>query len=352
MSITVLLERLSDTALFGLQLFAELAVLFVLISVLVGALNEWLPAEKTRRWLSARHGHGYLIGALIGSATPFCSCSTVPLTLGLLKSGAGFGPTMTLLFTSPLVNPIIIALFWITFGLELTLLYSGMAIGAAILVSWLMDRAGFERFLDRELFARRPGTGIPVPVAGGPSSGAVACCPPAPAGAAATCCPATSEPVTVPFGGAGAAAVLPEPLTKQSGSRAAHLFHEALEQFRTFLPHIAIGVGIGAVAHGFVPDTLLVRYAGPDNLLAIPAAALIGVPLYVRGSTMIPIAMALTAKGMGVGAVIALVIGGAGASLPEVVMLKRMFRWPILAVFLLSVFGIAITTGYLAEWLF
>jgi uncharacterized membrane protein YraQ (UPF0718 family) len=89
---------------------------------LVGALQEWLPAEKTRRYLSARHGHGYLIGALIGAATPFCSCSTVPLTLGLLKSGAGFGPTMTLLFTSPLVNPIIITLFWVTFGVELTLL--------------------------------------------------------------------------------------------------------------------------------------------------------------------------------------------------------------------------------------
>jgi len=127
------------------------------------------------------------------------------------------------------------------------------------------------------------------------------------------------------------------------------LIHESLGQFRSFLPHIVIGVAIGAFAHGFVPDELLVQYAGPGNLWAIPLAAIIGVPLYVRGSTMIPIAMTLTAKGMGLGAVIALVIGGAGASLPEVVMLKRMFRWPILATFLLSVFGIAITTGYLAE---
>ena len=111
-------------------------------------------------------------------------------------------------------------------------------------------------------------------------------------------------------------------------------------------------MAIGAVAHGFVPDAWLVRYAGPDNLLAIPVAALVGVPLYVRGSTMIPIAMTLTAKGMGLGAVIALVIGGAGASLPEVVMLRRMFHWPILLAFLASVFGIAISTGFLAEWLF
>jgi len=344
--------RLTDTLLFGLQLFAELAVLFVLISFLVGVLNEWLPAEKTRRWLSSRHGHGYLVGALIGSATPFCSCSTVPLTMGLLKSGAGFGPTMTLLFTSPLVNPIIIALFWVTFGLELTLLYSGMVIFAAILVSWLMDRAGFERFLDRALFASRSPTVAAASPADGISGEAASCCTPAVAGEEAACCSGTPAPVAVSFDAMGPAIVAAAPVVEQRRNRLMHLFNEALGQFRSFLPHIAIGVGIGAVAHGFVPDDLLVRYAGPDNLLAIPVAALIGVPLYVRGSTMIPIAMTLTAKGMGIGAVIALVIGGAGASLPEVVMLKRMFRWPILAVFLFSVFGIAITTGYLAESIF
>ncbi|HEB95207.1 MAG TPA: permease [Sedimenticola thiotaurini] len=345
------LARLSDTLLFGLQLFAELAVLFVLISFLVGVLNEWLPEEKTRRWLSARHGHGYLIGALIGSVTPFCSCSTVPLTMGLLKSGAGFGPTMTLLFTSPLVNPIIIALFWVTFGLELTLLYAAMAIGAAILVAWSMDRAGFERFLEQGLFDHRTAAAVPVPLTiDGKGVDEAACCAPQ-AAAVQACCTANPEPVAVGLPTTAPAMGVPVTGGRRTG-RAAHLFREAVGQFRSFLPHIAIGVGIGAVAHGFVPDELLVRYAGPDNLLAIPVAALIGVPLYVRGSTMIPIALTLTAKGMGIGAVIALVIGGAGASLPEVVMLKRMFRWPILVVFLFSVFGIAITTGYLAEWLF
>ncbi len=342
--------RLVDTLLFGLQLFAELALLFVLISALVGALNAWLPPERIQHWLSARHGRGYLLGALIGSATPFCSCSTVPLTMGLLKGGAGFGPTMTLLFTSPLVNPVIVALFWLTFGLELTLLYAGMAIGAAVLVAWLMDRAGFERYLDQGLFAPRRGVAVGIPVvAPAPAPAGEGCgCSAGPTEASGCC---DTPQVAIPRNGPTAAVA-------SAGAAPAHrgrvmvLLQEAWDQFRTFLPHIAIGVAIGAVAHGFVPDAWLVRYAGPDNLLAIPLAALIGVPLYVRGSTMIPIAMTLTAKGMGIGAVIALVIGGAGASLPEVVMLKRMFRWPILAAFLLSVFGIAITTGYLAEWLF
>lgn len=334
-------DRLMDTGLFALQLFAELAVLFVLISFLVGALQEWLPAEKVRRYLSARHGHGYLIGALIGAATPFCSCSTVPLTLGLLKSGAGFGPTMTLLFTSPLVNPIIIALFWITFGIELTVLYTAMGLGMAIGVSWLMDRLGFERYLIADVVGRQVETA------------SVSLSTLQPAAKAQCCSPSPNPPVTVALDTTGIGVARPAIALPESLSiRARRLFNDAVSQFRSFLPHVVIGVLIGAFAHGFVPDEWLILYAGADNVWAIPLAAIVGVPLYVRGSTMIPIAMTLTAKGMGIGAVIALVIGGAGASLPEMVMLKRMFGWPILLAFLFSVFAIAITTGYLAEALF
>ncbi len=335
-------QQILDTLLFALQLFAELAVLFVLISFLVGLLHEWLPTEKTRHYLSARHGHGYVIGALIGAATPFCSCSTVPLTLGLLKSGAGFGPTMTLLFTSPLVNPIIISLFWITFGYELTLLYTGMAISMAIAISWLINQAHFERFLKRDLFEPKP-VEVSVSLGGLQSKPATAQC----------CSAPQDEPAEVTID-AGSIGIMSHagPAPDTFGTRARRLFMDAVNQFRSFLPHVIIGVLIGAFAHGFVPDEWLVRYAGADNIWAIPLAAIIGVPLYVRGSTMIPIAMTLTAKGMGIGAVIALVIGGAGASLPEMIMLKRMFHWPILIAFLFSVFGIAISTGFLAQAFF
>ncbi len=333
-------QKVIDTTVYALQLFTELALLFIAISFLVGLLQEWLPAEKTRHYLSAKRGRGYLIGALIGSATPFCSCSTVPLTLGLLRSGAGFGPTMTLLFTSPLVNPIIITLFWITFGMELTLLYTVMAIGMSVVISWLMDRAGFDRHLKDDLFSP-PATAVTVSFTSVQQGGdANSCCDTSQSGRPAT---TTGSGVAVPF----------KPVVSTTAlSRANRLLGDSIELFISFLPHVMIGVAIGAVAHGFVPDQWLIQYAGADNLWAIPLAALIGVPLYVRGSTMIPIALTLTAKGMGIGAVIALVIGGAGASLPEMVMLKRMFHWPILLAFLFSVFTVAITTGYLAQILF
>lgn len=348
-----LLQTLLDTAVYALQLFAQLALLFVLISFLVGALQEWLPAEKTRRYLSARHGRGYLIGAMIGAATPFCSCSTVPLTLGLLKSGAGFGPTMTLLFTSPLVNPIIITLFWVTFGFELTLLYTAMALSMAIGISWLMDRAGYERYLKQDLIDRKP-PAVAVPLTTLQRSGTQCCSTPEPRESSAQCCSGSrKDPIPVTIDASGIGVVKPElALPGSMLARARRLLDDAVGQFLSFLPHVLIGVLIGAFAHGFVPDEWLVRYAGEGNMWAIPLAAIVGVPLYVRGSTMVPIAVTLTAKGMGVGAVIALVIGGAGASLPEMVMLKRMFHWPILLAFLFSVFSIAITTGYLAQALF
>ena len=338
------LQKLAETTLYALQLFAELAILFVLISFLVGVLHEWLPAEKTRHYLSARHGHGYAVGALIGAATPFCSCSTVPLTLGLLKSGAGFGPTMTLLFTSPLVNPIIFTLFWVTFGIELTLLYTAMALSMAIAISWLMDRAEFERYLKGDLINRQPPS-VRVPLTALKQETAIPCC--------STSQPQSHTSTPVTFSTAETAtAQRGSTITEATATKAKGLFSDASGQFLSFLPHVIIGVLIGAFAHGFVPDQWLLEYAGADNMWAIPLAAIIGVPLYVRGSTMIPIALTLTAKGMGIGAVIALVIGGAGASLPEMVMLKRMFHWPILLAFLLSVFSIAITTGYIAQTLF
>jgi uncharacterized membrane protein YraQ (UPF0718 family) len=127
------------------------------------------------------------------------------------------------------------------------------------------------------------------------------------------------------------------------------MFAEAVDQFKSFLPYVVIGVSVGAVLHGFVPDSLVLKYAGPDNPLAIPAAAVIGVPLYVRASTLVPIGMSLLDKGMAMGAVMALIIGGAGASLPELVMLRRMFRLPVLIAFLLTVFGMAVSAGSLVS---
>ncbi|MCA1787435.1 MAG: permease, partial [Desulfobacteraceae bacterium] len=114
-------------------------------------------------------------------------------------------------------------------------------------------------------------------------------------------------------------------------------------------PFIILGVAIGSFIHGFLPADMVVQLAGADNPFAIPVSALVGIPLYLRASTMVPIAASLMAKGMSTGAVIALIIGGAGASLPEVAMLKGIFKAPLLAAFLASVMVMAVSAGFLVN---
>jgi len=125
----------------------------------------------------------------------------------------------------------------------------------------------------------------------------------------------------------------------------------AISLFLQLMPYLLIGAGIGAFIHGFVPTEIISRLAGPDNPLAVPVAAIIGIPIYIRAETMIPIGMALIEKGMSVGAVLALVIGGAGASIPELTLLSAIFRRKMLAAFVLTILAIALAAGYLANLL-
>lgn len=324
----------------------ELAVLFVGISFIVGAIQEFVPPEKIKTLLSARKGRGYFIGAGLGALTPFCSCSTIPIMVGLLKAQAGFGPTLAFLFSSPLVNPIIVGLFFMAFGLKATIIYSILALLMAVSISVLLEKLNFKRFIKwdalddnqksccskskadpREEQIMSSGCGCGAPIIREP---AVAYC------SAAGSVQATSHSDITPTKATVVAI---------DSRRWARIFKEAVKQFQTFLPYIVFGVAIGAVAYGFVPKELIVKYAGPDNPFAIPVAAVIGVPLYVRVETMIPITVALMSKGMSIGAVVALVIGGAGASIPEIVMLKRIFKGPMLGAFLAAIFSIAVIAG-------
>lgn len=332
-------QNIMETGQEALEFFIfamiELTVLFIGISFLVGVINEFLPKEKVKQLLSGRKGKGYFMGAILGGLTPFCSCSTIPMMVGLIKAGAGFGPTMSFLFASPLVNPILIGLFLTLLGTEITLVYSVMALSLAILSGYLLEKAGFSRFLkEKVLQGAEQGCGCetpPQPQTQVQSIGSIAqfsTIAPQADGDGTACC-ATIPTVEV---------------VKEN--RWQRIFKEAVKQFRTFLPYILLGVGIGSLIHGFLPADLVARLAGKDNPLAIPVSAVIGIPLYIRASTMLPIAASLVAKGMSFGAVIALIVGGAGASLPEVAMLKGLFKAPLLAAFLATVFFMAVTSGF------
>lgn len=127
---------------------------------------------------------------------------------------------------------------------------------------------------------------------------------------------------------------------------------DAWSFFYPLLPYLLIGVFIGAIIHDFIPQDIIVKYAGSDKPWAIPIASVIGIPMYIRAETMLPIGSALVGKGMGIGAVIALLIGGAGASIPEVVLLSKLFKRKLLVAFVISILSVAIITGFIVQIIF
>jgi uncharacterized membrane protein YraQ (UPF0718 family) len=275
---------------------AELVVLFLALSFLIGLLGAWVPEEKVRLVFEKRGPVGaYAGGGALGAITPFCSCSTIPVLAGLLRSGAPFGPTMTFLFASPLLDPVVLGLLAFVIGLKGAALYAVVTFVASIGMGVLLARLGLET--DVKEAAHRS------------TKGEDGCC-----------------------------SVSLLPVWRRAWS-------EAWGFFVPVVPYLLVGTAIGALVYGFIPTEWVASVAGADQPLAIPMAAAFGVPIYVTAETFFPITSALLEKGTGVGAVIALVITGMGISLPEVSMLAGLFRVRLVAVLVASVFVVAIGSG-------
>lgn len=406
------IPMLKDALDMFLFLGIELSVLFILISAGVSLLQQYIPDSKIQAILSGSGGRGYVMAALLGSVTPFCSCSTIPMLRGLLKAKAGFGPTLTFLFTSPLLNPIIIGLFVVTFGLKVTIAYVSIALIVSIFAGVVLARMGYEQYVIPEGEAPAAASCC----SGGKAASAAptaSCCTPAPKPTTAdSCCESkpleplrsmssccgTAEPKELtPLQGLGKAekasattaccapitpsccadsvveapqpaagccdSAAQQPASSCCSSTASQpeqamtlwpkvrlAFREAWGQFRQVFPYLLLGVSLGAVIYGFVPSEFIAKHASGDSIFAVPIAAVIGIPLYVRAEALIPLSAVLVGKGMGLGAVMALIIGGGGASLTEVILLKSMFRMPMIIAFLVVILGMAILAGYLFQF--
>lgn len=353
---------LAEALRMALWLSAELSLLFLLISFGVNLLQSQLPNQRVRALIGPGRA-GYLKAALLGAVTPFCSCSTIPLLAGLLKARAAFGPTLAFLFVSPLLNPIVIGLLLLAFGVQVTAVYAVATLVISLAAAHGLDRAGFARYVRGEVLGAAP---------------ARPCCTTQPAPAAKPCCvPATPEgkatmtasavaparrPVTLaiqPAASCCASESAPKPAAAPNCCAPAQAqrkplpwrvaWRDALSQLRKVAPYLAAGVAIGALSYGFVPTEWLEQVGGPDQPWAVPLVAVIGIPLYLRAEALIPIAAALGAKGLGSGPMIALIIGGAGASLTELILLRSLFRLPVVMALATVVISIAIVAGFVLE---
>jgi uncharacterized membrane protein YraQ (UPF0718 family) len=294
-------DNLAVAINFFIEIAVELTVLFIGVTFLVGLIQEYMPEETIKKALGGRHKVlGSILGAGFGSLTPFCSCSTIPLLLGMLNAGVPFAAAMAFLFASPLLNPVIISLFIVLIGWKIAALYFAITFVAAVAIGLLLDGLGFASQVKSVAAVR-------------------------------SCCDCQQG--------------------TDAKSRIQRSAAFAFGLFRQLMPYLLLGAGIGAFIYGFVPTEIISKIAGSDNPLAVPVAAIIGIPIYIRAETMIPIGLVLTEKGMSVGAVLALVIGGAGASIPELTLLSAIFEKKLLAAFVLTIFGIAVAAGYLANLL-
>ncbi len=290
----------------------ELSVLFLGISFLIGLIAAYIPPKKVERALS-KYGKGLfgnVLGSVFGGLLPFCSCSTIPALIGLINIGVPFRIAMSFLIASPLgvFNLAVFSLFFMMFGPKTALLYVAFTFFGATSAGWLLDKFGLKQYLKK------------VRVVGGHDE--------------------------------------TETSASEDGKRwgelkqkmsASWVFTKSL-YFR-MIPYLLIGVGIGAFIYGFVPEGLLTTYAGPSNPFAVPVAAIIGIPMYVRTETMIPISYVLTEKGVGIGTIMALIIGGAGASIPELALLASIFKRRLLIAYVAIIFAIATLTGYIFNFM-
>jgi len=301
------ISSLIDVVKIFLLLMGELLLLFIGISFIVALIQIYLSREKIKRILTtSSKGLNSILGAILGALTPFCSCSTVPILVGLLKSEAPFSGTVSFLLTSPILNPAIITLFLTFFGLKATIVYAAFTITIAVIIGLLLDKLGYRKEFKN------------ISIKGGSNDVLV------------------YEELKGTF-------------IEKNKIAFKHAFFESILLLKQVVPYLLLGAGIGSFIYEFIPQDLLSNFAGKSNILSVPIAAIVGIPMYIRAETMIPIAKILIDKGVGYGTMVALIIGGAGASIPELTLLSSIFKRKMMIAFTLSIFFVAILTGYVFD---
>jgi hypothetical protein len=280
----------SSAAGSALQFFvmdvAKIFALLVIVIYLMGLLRALVSPERVREFVRGRpdwQARGMAVG--LGAVTPFCSCSSVPLFIGFVEAGIPLGVTFSFLIASPMINEVAAVLLIGILGWELALLY----LGAGLIVAWfggiVMQRFRPERWVEDYVWQIQMGQ---------------------------------------------VAAQRPD-----ISLRGRHRFAvaEVKEILRRIWKWVFIGIGVGALFHGFVPTQWVVDNLGDGQWLAVPGAVLVGIPLYSNATGVIPVAEAMLGKGVAVGTVLALMMSIAALSVPEMLILRKVIRWPALALF-------------------
>lgn len=300
--------KLGDAVHFFIEDVSKIFVLLIVMIYIIALLRASLRVEKVRDYLAKKNrGIGYLMGASFGAITPFCSCSSIPVFLGFTSAGIPVGITMAFLLTSPLINEVAILLLMSLLGWKFTVLYVVVGMGVGILGGVFLDAIHAERWL--QSFAAEALTR-----------------------GHATSTQATTEK------------------QQRLSMRERHEFakQEAKEIFGRVWLWVIVGVGLGAALHGFVPDGWIEKYLGDGQWWSVPAAVLLGIPLYSNATGVIPVMESLIVNGLPIGTTLAFCMSTVAASFPEFILLKQVMQWRLLA----TVFLMLLAAFTLVGWIF
>jgi uncharacterized protein len=297
-------SKLGDALNFFVYDTIKILILLFLIIFIMGIVNSYFPVEKIRNYLSRNKLFGleYLFASTFGAITPFCSCSSVPLFIGFVKGGIPLGVTFAFLITSPLVNEVAIALFIGMFGIKATILYVSSGIILGMIGGFVLGKLNLEKHLSpwvqQVLLNAQKETDLEI--------------------------------------------------DKQSFvQRLPLIFREAMGIIKSVILFVVIGIGIGALMHGFIPTGFFENYISKDNPFAVPLAVILGVPMYSNAAGVLPIIQVFVQKGIPIGTAIAFMMAVVGLSIPEATLLKKVMTWRLIAIFFSVITFFIIISGYL-----
>lgn len=298
-------QHLAEALNFFIYDTTKILILLFVVIFFMGIVNSYFPIDKVKNYLSRNklYGFEYLSASLFGVVTPFCSCSSVPLFIGFVRGGIPLGVTFSFLITSPLVNEVAIGLFVGLFGIKTTIIYviSGVLLGTISGV--ILQKLKLESYLTPWVKEMLETAQIEQDIF-------------------------QAEKQTL----------------KQ---RLPIIWAEVVKILKGIIPYVLVGIAIGGLMHGYIPEGFFEQYMDKENLFAVPIATILAVPMYSNASGILPVVQVLVAKGIPLGTAIAFMMGVVGLSLPEAMLLKKVMTLKLIAIFFCVVTLCIIFSGYL-----
>lgn len=302
-----LIRDLGPVAEFFIYDTIEIFILLIVLTHLMSLLRFYLPIERVRDFLAKHKFYGldYLLATIFGAVTPFCSCSSIPLFIGFLEAGIPLGVTFAFLITSPLINEVAIALFIGIFGWKVTVLYVSAGILIGVVGGLILGRLKMEKYVEEFVWKIKSDR------------------------------LKKAEKQRMPF-------------RKEMRLVSA----EAFSITRKVALYVLLGVALGAVIHGYVPEGFFEKYLEGAGVFGVPIAVILGVPMYANASSVIPVIQSLVEKGVPLGTALAFMMAVVGLSLPEALILKKVLKWPLLGAFFgVTASGMIIIGSLFNVWL-